>query len=249
MGYPIVSLDEFLKRDNGEEIIISSRLYHEEIREQILASGISEQRIINAGAATDRLSCIQYFDLPALCEHAEENEIFVDAGAFDGRTTQMFMQWCSGSYRKIYVFEPDPSNLDMCRGNLKGLDREKVVYSSKGLWDRNATVAFNSLGKGSSSVQKDGRMQVEVTKLDSICQSDRVTFIKMDLEGAECPALMGSRNTIISCRPKLAISVYHKPEDIWEIPKMILDMNPNYTFYLRHYSIAAPETVLYAIDG
>jgi hypothetical protein len=82
--------------------------------------------------------------------------------------------------------------------------------------------------------------------LDSIID-DKITFIKMDIEGAEYNAILGAHNTITKYRPKLAISIYHKPEDIWEIPSLILKMNPEYKLYLGHYSIAAAETVLYAI--
>ena len=69
----------------------------------------------------------------------------------------------------------------------------------------------------------------------------------MDIEGAELEALKGAEETIKRYRPKLAICVYHKPEDIVEIPKYILNINPDYKLYLRHYSDNAGETVLYAI--
>ncbi len=42
-------------------------------------------------------------------------------------------------------------------------------------------------------------------------------------------------------------SIYYKPKDIWELPAVIISFEPSYKFYLRHYSIAASETVLYAI--
>ena len=70
----------------------------------------------------------------------------------------------------------------------------------------------------------------------------------MDIEGSEGKALLGARKTITENKPKLAICVYHKPEDIIELPQIVLDMNPNYKLYLRHYSYTDTETVLYAID-
>lgn len=90
-------------------------------------------------------------------------------------------------------------------------------------------------------------IEVPVCALDDICKDENITFIKMDVEGSEYKALLGSKSIISSCRPKLAISIYHKPEDIWELPELILDMNKNYTFYLRHYSLAGEDTVLYVI--
>ena len=70
----------------------------------------------------------------------------------------------------------------------------------------------------------------------------------MDIEGAELEALQGGAKLIKKNHPKLAICVYHKPEDIYTIPQLLLEYNPNYTFYLRHYSLWRSETVLYAID-
>ena len=77
--------------------------------------------------------------------------------------------------------------------------------------------------------------------------SRKVTFLKMDIEGSELAALRGAERIIREQRPKLAICVYHKPEDLWEIPSLLLSYHPDYKLYLRHYSINETETVLYAI--
>ena len=91
-------------------------------------------------------------------------------------------------------------------------------------------------------------MKIEVDRLeDMISEDEPITFIKMDLEGAEYEALIGAKKIIKKWKPKLAISLYHKPEDVWELPSLILDMNPSYSLYLSHYSIATAETVLYAL--
>ena len=76
---------------------------------------------------------------------------------------------------------------------------------------------------------------------------ERVTFIKMDIEGAELEALKGARNIITKYRPKLAICLYHKPEDIITIPKYIKSLLPEYKLYVRHYSNNTGEFVLYAV--
>ncbi len=73
-----------------------------------------------------------------------------------------------------------------------------------------------------------------------------VTFIKMDIEGAEYQSLLGALKTIKKYRPKLAICLYHKPEDIIEIPHIILSINPDYKLAIRHYTTCNWETVLYA---
>ena len=89
-------------------------------------------------------------------------------------------------------------------------------------------------------------MEISTVRMDDVIK-EPVTFIKMDIEGSEYRALLGARNIIESYKPKLAISIYHKSEDIWQLPQLILEMNSEYKLYLRHYSTAAAETVMYAI--
>lgn len=105
---------------------------------------------------------------------------------------------------------------------------------------------FQTTGEGSAKVASEGNDRIEVVSLDSYIK-EKVTFIKMDIEGAELEALKGCQNTIKKYRPKLAISVYHKKEDIIEIPGYIMSLVPDYHFYLRHYSSGFAETVLYAL--
>lgn len=87
---------------------------------------------------------------------------------------------------------------------------------------------------------------VDLTVDDALCGID-VTYIKMDIEGAELNALIGAENTIIKCKPKLAICVYHKTSDFWKIPQYIKSLNSEYKLYLRHHSNKnCWGTVLYA---
>ena len=74
----------------------------------------------------------------------------------------------------------------------------------------------------------------------------RVDFIKMDIEGSELAALRGAESSMRRWRPKLAISLYHRPEDFFSIPIWISSLGLGYRFFLDHYSIHQEETVLYA---
>lgn len=109
------------------------------------------------------------------------------------------------------------------------------------------TLRFSDLETTDSRITDTGTVSIDARKLDDVLQGKKVTFIKMDIEGAELAALRGAEKIIREQRPRLAICVYHKPEDIWEIPSLILSCNPDYRLYLRHYSITETETVLYAI--
>ena len=80
----------------------------------------------------------------------------------------------------------------------------------------------------------------EVRKLDDVLKGERVTFIKMDIEGSELAALKGAANT-------LAICIYHSPQDMLKIPIYIKSLVPEYKIYIRHYTDMMLETVCYAV--
>ena len=124
-----------------------------------------------------------------------------------------------------------------------------MILHNKGLWDKAETLNFNSFGNGSSTISKDAEESIEVVALDDVVDAnDKVTFLKMDIESAELNALYGARRVIEKDKPRLAICVYHKPEDIIYIASYILSINPEYKLFLRHHSlISSFETVLYAV--
>jgi hypothetical protein len=69
----------------------------------------------------------------------------------------------------------------------------------------------------------------------------------MDIEGSEIAALEGAHQTILAHRPKLAICVYHRFDDLWTIPNLIAERYPFYQLYLNHHSLHHEETVLYCV--
>lgn len=80
---------------------------------------------------------------------------------------------------------------------------------------------------------------------------DGFTFLKMDIEGAEYDALKGAERTIRKLHPKLAVCVYHGYDDLWRLPILIDNYNPDYKFYLRHNggNLIPTEFVLLAKDS
>lgn len=248
-GKRVISFEEYLLQYTDDLIIISSRIYNRQIYQQLIENGISENNIVNIGGINDCLNKKQYFDLPQLKEHMCKNEIFVDAGSLDGRSSICFEEWCGGRYEKVYAIEPDAHNKELCRVNFKKNGIENYEIIDKGLWDKETILEFEENKNGVSKiVETGGNSTVQVDCLDHmIGEKERVTFIKMDIEGSEYNALLGCNRIVREQKPKLAICVYHKPEDIIEIPKLILSLNENYMFYIRHYSTIWGETVLYAL--
>lgn len=248
-GLQIIAFDDYIEEDDKDSVIyISALKYQQEQYEQLIKAGVSENRIVNiAKIQADYWYERQYFDLPQLNQDKFEKEVFIDGGCYDAANSKRFMEFAKNKDVYVYAFEPDEENLSFCEEKLKQVYGENYRLIPKGLWNEETVLKFSSGKNLASCFSQDGDIEVAVIDIDSII-GEKVTFIKMDIEGSECEAIKGAENTIKTYKPRLAISVYHKLEDIWKIPQLILELNPNYKLYFRHYSIAGDETVLYAIE-
>ncbi len=171
-----------------------------------------------------------------------KNEIFVDAGGFDGDTTEEFISRYP-DYKKVYLFEPSESNLIKAKQRLSG--RRDIDFRSLGLSDTDGTLSFNADAGSASAVTQGEGDAISVVTLDSELKSEAISFIKMDLEGWEMNALRGAEETIRKNKPKLAIAVYHAAKDFREISQYVLSINPEYKVFLRHYTQGWSETVMF----
>lgn len=242
---PVIQGSDFIKTYSGEYVVISALFNHEEIFTQLIAAGIPAENIFDTGEVDLRLTSKQYFELPYL-QPAMGKEIFLDAGALDGMSTVDFYHWSKGEGFS-YLFEPDPANIIKCQQTLEDCHLEHKLIP-KGVWSSETELRFMAGGHAGSSIDPEGNIIIPVTAIDQEIGNQEVTFIKMDVEGAEREALIGAERTIRQYHPKLAICVYHKPEDIWELPELILQYNPAYRLYLRHYFMThTGDTILYAI--
>ncbi len=177
-----------------------------------------------------------------------EGEVFVDCGAYNGDTVIDFAENLKrlgiSSYGKIYAFEADPKNVDDMRRALSEFKNVEMI--NKGVYDHTGTLCFDAESTTGSRVSDDG-IKIDVTSIDEVVKDDNVTFIKMDIEGSELMALRGAEKTIRRCKPRLAICVYHRIEDLVTIPQYIKSLRPDYRLYLRKYWPNALECVLYAV--
>jgi len=172
-----------------------------------------------------------------------DQESFVDAGGYDGDTTEGFIR-CAPGYRKVYLFEPSASNIEKARRRLLGC--RDIEFIQKGVSDQIGTLAFDPDAGSASAVQEEGDVKISATTIDEEIL-EPVSYIKMDLEGWELQALAGAQQHIREDHPKLAISVYHKPEDFHLVPKIVLGYQPRYEVYLRHYTEGWSETIMYFV--
>ena len=176
--------------------------------------------------------------------HLSDNEVFVDCGAFDGDSVISFIKKTEGKYSKIYAFEPDKHNIEKLKKNTSQFNNIEII--EKGCFSGKATMYFQDGQELSSSVSNQGNVSINVDAVDNII-SGKVTFIKMDIEGSELEALKGAQNIIRSNHPSLAISLYHRSDDLFYIPQYIYELSNTYKFFLRHYGGFSYELILYAI--
>lgn len=241
-----MTLREFLKNgnpDDSELLVIIVHDWHLNLCKNRVKDYLSAHNMhcdVSTALASIREE-EQYLDVFA----PSDDEIVVDAGCYDGATAMRFLKWGGDKIRHIYSFEFDPVNAVKCEENLKPYG-DKVTLIQKGTWDKEGTVYTSAGGGVGSRVTSGGSTEIQLASIDSELSGVPVTFIKMDVEGAELKSLIGAKNTIIKNHPRLAICVYHEQEDIYEIPAYILSLVPEYKFYLRHYSTNQWETVLYA---
>lgn len=173
-----------------------------------------------------------------------DHEIYADCGAYTGDTVARFHTFTSGRYECIHAFEPNKEYHDVLENETKTFHNIQIV--KKGLWDHQDVLQFESERGSMSGIDANGMTTVEVDRMDDLLPDSPVSFIKMNIEGAEYNALLGARSLIQRNTPKMAISVYHRPDDLIRIPRLIHDYNPSYRFSLRSHSLGSGLTVLYA---
>lgn len=184
-----------------------------------------------------------------------DEETFLDAGAAGGDTVLEFLDKVNYRYASILAFEPDPGNLLKLIEKTKYIPR--VLLYSFGVFSGRARMTFQLLGSNSSKIIEsehtpNGTITINTVAVDDIVESP-ISFLKMDIEGAEVKALEGARETIKKYKPKLAICVYHKVTDLWEVPIIIHKIAPDYKLYMRHHTYSPnirfnhTDTVLYGL--
>ncbi len=180
----------------------------------------------------------QYFDKDIIPNIPNIN--FVDGGSYIGDTLPQIIKEFP-DYNKIYCIEPNNLHIGIAKKNFP----------------TQRDIEFINCGLGNKKVQATKEQEIkdncyhdyqaeDINTLDNLIK-EKVDFIKMDIEGAEQDAIEGASKTIKKHHPILAICIYHKAEDWYKVPKMVLDIRSDYKVYLRHYMEGIYETVMYFI--
>ena len=247
-----LAASEFLANHDQEEVMAKLCETYELLgdqRSQKVFDAIVT-RVLGDGSNIDIMLNVceknQYFppDLIKLSDH----ERLVDIGAFNGDTIRDFVGRTKGRFDRIFSFEVDAINFKALQENVRQMpEQSRIKIFNLGIWDSECDITY-SISESQSTVGS-GNGKGHAVPLDNVLRDEKVTFIKMDIEGAELQALRGTRNIIQFQKPKLAICIYHGFRHLWEVPLYIKELAPEYKIYLRHHTTLEYETVCYAVSS
>jgi len=170
----------------------------------------------------------------------------IDAGALMGETALVFSN-AVGPSGHVWSFDPVADHLEMLDHNIAQFPIRNVTSMPFGVSDRDVAGPPIVLNRFAAGFQSQHHM-VPLRRIDGLVEDgtiSRIDFLKLDVEGAELAALRGAQQSIARFRPKLAVSLYHQPQDFYAIILFIKQHFPFYACHIDHYTIHGEETVLY----
>lgn len=209
--------------------------------------------------------------------HAEEFLTAADLGAYNGDSIRDLRLYAP-RLRDVIAMEPDRRNFRKLTEYATALreagDTLTVHPVQAGAWSHTATLTFHGSGNrnaGLTDVPTEAKgsilpstadnpyfgktAEVPVTALDTVSEDifgghTHMDYIKYDVEGAETEALLGSRRIIERDTPALLVSAYHRSADLFRLPLLVHELNPDYKLYLRRMAgVPAWDINLYAVKA
>jgi len=173
-----------------------------------------------------------------------QHEHFCDGGAFQGPIVRKFLDASRYQYESITAFEPDSINYQKLQ-NVTSTYTPHFRAINKAISNEHGILRFQETGTVSSHASPNGSISVPTTRLDD--ELEKLTLLKLDIEGFEAKALEGASRLIQSQRPRMAICVYHYAQDLLDVVAQLDKLVDGYHFRLRQHSCAYYyDLVLYA---
>lgn len=195
----------------------------------------------------------QYFCLSEFTNRGDE--VFVDAGAYVGDTIEKFIWKQNGGFRKIFAFEPGIKQFEALGIRLErilrewAIDNAKVKLYNAALGESNKKSFISSrtelMQSCIRSADQNSSQKINIYTMDELFKDEKISFIKSDIEGSEISMLNGAKETIQRNKPKMALSAYHRPDDLFNILHFCQNTVPEYKFKLRHHSPMLVDTTIY----
>jgi FkbM family methyltransferase len=174
----------------------------------------------------------QYFDTEVI--KLIENEVVCDCGSYNGDTLETYVALSDGKYSKYIAIEADKDIYSELNKKIAKHGYKNIKTYNQACWNEQTVLKFEP-ALGSGHISGTGRISIQADTLDNILKDERVTLIKMDIEGAEEMALNGAHRVINENKPVLAICIYHSLDDYYKIPLILKGLDQNYRLFIRHY--------------
>ncbi len=237
---------EFYLSHSNELQQVYELLADDESKKQLVAH-INCRINLDFGGLPDPDTENQYF--PSGIVSLTDKEVFMDAGAYNGDTLLEFSNRTGNKFSKYLALEPDPMNYQDLKKVASSFESGKVEVFPYAVGSENTVLKFDATGGTGASISEKGTVEVECKRADDIFFNYKPTYLKFDIEGAELSALKGCKKIISTYRPKLAVCLYHLPEDLWQICLYLQDNFPFYSFFVRTHGYDGFDLVLYAIPN
>lgn len=179
---------------------------------------------------------------PSILRYAKD-EMFVDIGAFTGDTILKFLDLTGKQYKRIVGIELDRQNYNILRNVAE--KRRNIEIKNVAAGARHGMMRFVSAHSESCVLSGQGDSEIEVVALDDVPEIQDATFIKISANGLELPILEGAVKLLQRNIPKLAI--YASGKELWEIPRFLKKLVPEYLLYYRHYGYGRQAMICYAV--
>ena len=189
------------------------------------------------------------YDHPDTTPHP--GDVIVDCGAYTGDTARDFLERLGGK-ASIHALEPFPANFARLEALAASLPSGTVVPMKVAAGAARGTATLTAHGEETSMYPRvgtgePGGIAVSLERLDDLFAGTPVDYVKMDIEGAEVDALRGAAALIARDRPTMVIASYHRPEDLWEIPRLVEEIAPGFRLYAGHNHGTVHEVELYFV--
>lgn len=250
-------IDDFTAKDLTKMYDMAGKVYdllEDTESKEILIAHFEEFLLFQKGFAKPRYYEKFYRPLQYFLEDIftfTQDETIVDCGAFTGDTLEDFLKLKIPFFR-YFAYELSKKNAQILKQKAnefnKKARKEKIIVYPLGVGDKDEIVYYTS-DNDDNKIDAHAHIEGRIVNLSSHLQKEKITFLKMDIEGAELKALEGAKELILKGKPKLAISVYHHISDFFTIPLYLHRLVPEYKFFLRQHTIFHMDTVLYAVKN
>lgn len=188
------------------------------------------------------------------CEYFK-NKAIIDVGAFIGDSACILSEKTND---KVYCFEALKENYELMLKTIEYNNFSNVIPVNYALGEDNGKAEtinlYENIANGSccqvKPVNNDNASSdaINVITLDKFVEDNhiKVGLIKVDIEGAEQQFIKGAKETIKKQKPSLIMSIYHNPDDFFNIKTILKDLVPEYKFkvFKPTDSCAVIDTVL-----